>query len=147
MLQYAEALAHPRRLMPTGRAELQHALCIVGLALAACEKSVQIVYERGLRPPEKWHEPWLTRITGQLIAAFGALEAELAHRPLAAERGAISQPGISTAVAWQFTQQMLPELVPAGAYAKLAAFSAQAEALPEFIAAPHGEGTYRAEAG
>lgn len=144
IMEYAEALARPgRSLMPTSVPELQHALRVIGLALAACEKSVQIIYERGLRPPEKLHEPWLARVTGQLLAAFGALEEELARRPLAVTSATIDQAGVSTAVAWQFAQQMVPELVPAADYPILAAFSAKAEALPEFLAAPHGAGTYR----
>ena len=54
ILEYAEALAASNRsLMPTNLAERQHALRAIGLALAACEKTVQIVYERNLRPPEK----------------------------------------------------------------------------------------------
>src|SRR5213594_3859437 len=47
ILEYAEALAGLRRsLLPGGAVERQHVLRIIGLALAACEKSVQIVYER-----------------------------------------------------------------------------------------------------
>ena len=88
ILDYAEALAetpaHPRKsLMPAGIAERQRALRVLGLALAACEKSVQIVYERGVRPAEKLHQPWVDRVTGQLLAACGALETELARQPLA----------------------------------------------------------------
>ena len=142
IMEYAEAVARPRSLMPSGLQELQHALRIIGLSLAACEKSVQIIYERGLRPPEKLHEPWVTRVTSQLLAAYGALEEEVARRPLAATSSTITQAGLSTAVGWHFTQQMLPEVVPAANYPSLVAFSAQAEALPEFVAAPHGDGTY-----
>jgi glutathione S-transferase len=142
ILEYAQAMAHPRTLMPSALGELQHALRVVGLALAACEKSVQIVYERGLRPPEKLHEPWVARVTGQLLAAYRALEIELAARPLAVRSSSINQAGISTAVAWFFTQQMLPEVVPEAQFPVLTAFSAQAEKLAEFRAAPHGEGTY-----
>ena len=79
ILDYAESLAAPRSLMPAGLAQRRDALKIIGLALAACEKSVQIYYERELRPAEKMHEPWMTRITGQLLAAYDALEAELPH--------------------------------------------------------------------
>ena len=61
ILEYVQALARPRSLMPAGIKELQRELCLIGLALAATEKSVQIVYERGLRPPEKVHEPWHSR--------------------------------------------------------------------------------------
>ena len=144
ILQYAEAVAHGRTLMPADRHELQQALRIIGLALAACEKSRQLIYERRLRPPEKLHEPWVARVTGQLLAAYAALEEEVAGRPLAATSSTITQAGVSTAVAWCFTQQMLPDDVPAAQYPSLAAFSAQAETLPEFKAAPYGERTYRA---
>jgi glutathione S-transferase len=143
ILEYAQALARPRSLVPSTLQELQHTLRVVGLALAACEKSVQIIYERGLRPPEKLHEPWVTRVTGQLLAAYGALETELAQRPLAVTSAALTQAGVTAAIAWHFTQQMLPEVVPAAHYPSLVSFSAKAEALPEFMAAPHGDGTYR----
>lgn len=144
ILQYAEAMAAPRAsLMPRGMAELKRSLRITGLALAACEKSVQIVYEHELRPSEKLHQPWVSRVTGQLLAAYGALEAELTHQPLVASRAGIDQAGVSTAIAWHFTQQMLPQVVVAANYPALQAFSRQAEALPEFVAAPHGTGTYR----
>jgi len=143
ILQYAEALANSERsLLPTGIAALQRALRTIGLALAACEKSVQIVYEHKLRPAEKLHEPWLNRVTGQLLAAYGELEADLNSAPSSPTSKTIDQGGVSTAVAWHFTQQMLPGLVPASEYPALREFSAKAEALAEFIAAPHGAGTY-----
>jgi hypothetical protein len=51
IIEYAEALANGgRSLMPRALAERRHALREIGLALAACEKSVQIIYERNLRP-------------------------------------------------------------------------------------------------
>ncbi len=142
ILDHAETVAPgSRSLMPASPAERLRLLRIVGLAMAACEKSVQIVYERQLRPAEKLHEPWLSRVTGQLLAAYGELEAELARRPLAAQREAIDQAGVSTAVAWRFTQAMQPGLVDAARHPRLQAFSDAAERLPEFLAAPHGEGT------
>jgi glutathione S-transferase len=143
ILAYAEALARPRSLMPSGLQDLQHELRLIGLALAACEKSGQIVYERGLRPPEKQHAPWVDRVTSQLLGAYAALEQELLARPLAVTSPTLRQSGVSVAVAWHFTQQMLPEVVPAANFQRLVAFSAAAEALPEFEAAPYGEGTYR----
>jgi len=143
ILQYAEALAEPgKSLMPADTAGLRHALRIIGLALAACDKSVQIYYEHALRPAEKLHEPWLARMTGQVLAAYGALEAEIARQPLAVGSRAIDQAGISTAVAWHFTQMMLPHVVDAAKYPALKQFSARAEALPAFLAAPHGDSTY-----
>lgn len=143
IIEYAERLASPRTLMPEGLDAFVHAQRVVGLALIACEKSVQIIYERDLRPSDKRHEPWLERVTGQLLAAYAALEQEIARRPPAVTSAAITQDAISTAVAWQFTQQLLPAVVPPATCPALSALSAQAEALPEFRAAPHGDGTYR----
>ena len=143
ILQYAEALARPRTLMPSDRTELLHDLRLTGLALAAMEKSVQIVYERGLRPPEKMHEPWVTRVTGQLLSAYGELQSEFGRRPIEPTESTLRQAGVTVAVAWHFTQQMIPELVPSGSLPLLAGFSAAAETLPVFRAAPHGEGVYQ----
>lgn len=145
ILEYAEALARPRTLMPSGLTELQHDLRLIGLALAATEKSVQIVYERGLRPPEKLHEPWVARLTDQLLSAYGELESEFARGAIALGESATRQADVTIGVAWHFTQQMIPEVVPAGSYPRLGAFSAAAEALPAFKAAPHGDGTYRSD--
>jgi glutathione S-transferase len=137
ILEYAERLAAPRAsLVPAGRREAQHDLRLVGLALAACEKAVQLVYETTLRPAEKQYEWWLERVRGQLAAALAALEAELVRAPLGASREAITQAGVTGAVVWEFTQSMLAEVVVASAHPALAAHTAAAEALPEFLALP-----------
>jgi len=144
IIEYAEALAGGRNsLMPNALVERQHTLRQIGLALAACEKSVSIIYERNLRPPEKLHQPWVSRVTDQLLAAYQMLESGLAALPLAVTSAAINQAGVSVAVAWHFTQQTIPEAVPASNYPALRALSAMAEGLPEFMAAPHGVGVYR----
>jgi glutathione S-transferase len=145
ILEYAEAMATGgRSLMPRDLAERRRVLRRIGLALAACEKAVQVVYEHHLRPAEKLHQPWLDRVAGQLEAAFTALEAEFDARPMAADSAALDQGDVSTAVAWFFTQQMLPGMVPVERHPNLHALSAMAESLPEFCAAPHGDSTYRA---
>jgi glutathione S-transferase len=147
ILDYAEALAAPRRsLMPRGLDERLEALRCLGLALAALEKSVQIVYERNVRPAEKQHEPWIARVRGQMLAALDGLEALVARRPLAVQRATIDQAGVTAAVAWRFIEAMQPEIVEASRFPTLAAHSTQAEALPEFVAAPHGSTTVAAAA-
>lgn len=71
ILDYLESLAPAdKKLLPQAPAARAHDLQLLGLALAACEKSVQIVYEHNLRPAEKLHAPWLDRISGQLLAAY-----------------------------------------------------------------------------
>jgi glutathione S-transferase len=136
MLQYAEGLAVPRSLMPREPGALARELRLIGLALAACEKSAQIVYERALRPAEKRHDPWVQRVTGQLLAAYGELEHELAVRALAATADGIGQAAITVGVAWTFTQSVLAEQVPAAHFPRLVAHAAACEALQVFCAIP-----------
>ena len=143
ILDYAEALAAPRSLMPSGLAQRQAALRTIGLALAACEKSVQLLYERNLRPPEKQHEPWAARVLGQMHAAFGELEAELARRSQSGAPQSIGAAEVTTAVAWHFTERVLPGTVKDADYRLLRSLSARAEQLPQFVAAPYGDGTVR----
>jgi|SRR5215467_11680079 len=137
ILEHAERLAPPERhLMPAAIRDQARARRVIGLALAACEKTVQIVYERNLRPPEKQHQPWIDRVRGQLLAAYGLLESEVASgrdwlfgvRPLQAD--------ISVAVAWHFTQSVLADVVSAERHTGLKGFSERAETLPQFQAWP-----------
>jgi glutathione S-transferase len=144
IIDYAEALARDRdpasrSLMPRTIADRQRTLQLTGLALAACEKSVQIVYERSLRPPEKQHAPWVARVQGQLAAALAELETGLARQPLVCTNASIDQAGVSCAVTWFFVRALLPELANAADHPALQAHSEQAERLPEFSKAPHGD--------
>lgn len=143
ILAYAEALAGRRTtLMPSAIPDLQRALKLIGLGLAAAEKSVQIYYERELRPADKQHQPWLTRVTGQALAAYAELEAELCARPLGSTTATIDQAGVTIAVAWHFTHATIPGMVPASSYPAVGKFAQEVEGLPAFKAAPHGAGTY-----
>jgi glutathione S-transferase len=135
ILDYAEALAG-RSLVPADLAARCEDLRLTGLALAACEKSVQMVYETRLRPPEKQHQPWLDRVQAQLLAAYGLLEQSLSRAPLPLASPGLTQAGVSVAVAWAFTQYVLPGVVAPQDHPALQAFSEQAEQLAEFQAFP-----------
>jgi glutathione S-transferase len=144
IIDYAEGMVTKgRSLMPSAPVQRQHALRQIGLALAACEKSVAIIYERNLRPAEKLHQPWVDRVTTQLLSAYQLLEADLVAQSPAADSATINQAGVTIAVAWNFTQQELPGVVPAANYPAVRQFSATAERQREFMAAPHGAGTYK----
>jgi glutathione S-transferase len=146
ILQYAESLAQGsaarRSLMPAGGMALERALHVTGLALAACEKAVQIIYERGLRPADKQHEPWIGRVSLQMVAAFDGLERAYAGAVPAPDSDTLMQSELTTAVAWHFARQMVPEVIDPVRFPALATLSAAAETLAEFKAAPHGDGTY-----
>lgn len=135
ILQWAATLSQ-RSLRPQGGPALQRDLRLTGLALAACDKAVQIVYERNLRPAEKQHAPWVDRVAGQLLAACALLEAELSRTPLPTPGQDISDAGITMAVAWGFMQMMVPDTVAAAGHPALAAYAAEAERLPAFLASP-----------
>lgn len=137
ILDYLERLVQPEhRLMPLDMAGYLHAQRMIGLALAACEKTVQIVYEHSLRPEEKRHQPWIDRVRLQLLAAYRVLEAEIDTKQQWLFGPFPCQADISIAVAWRFTQGVVAELVAAGDYPALSDFSKRAEALPEFLSAP-----------
>ncbi|WP_210639206.1 glutathione S-transferase family protein [Pseudomonas sp. Tri1] len=136
IIDYLEALAAPgKSLMPDDLAQRARSLRLLGLALAACEKSVQIYYERNLRPAEIQHAPWVERVEGQLAAAYGMLEQELEKQPLSTD-GSIDQAGITVAVAWSFTNLVVPDQVQGKAFPLISAFTAYAEGLEAFVSTP-----------
>jgi glutathione S-transferase len=130
ILEYAERLAPSKSLMPTDARGYAKALHLIGFAMAANEKTVQMVYEKTQRPAEKQHQPWLDRVSGQLQRAYSVLEKEM---PSGWFGGAApNQADITVAVAWRFTQSRFPEVATGAAHPKLAAHSARAEKLPAF---------------
>ncbi|NUU38951.1 glutathione S-transferase [Pseudomonas sp. C2B4] len=136
IIDYLEALAGPERsLMPADIDQRLRALRLIGLALAASEKSVQLYYERNLRPEEIQYQPWVERVEGQLAAAYSALERELEKQPLKTD-GLIDQAGITLAVAWSFTNYVVPDQVSTAQFPRIAAFTDYAEGLEVFVSTP-----------
>ena len=127
-------------LMPTSITQYQKALYLIGLGLNACDKSVQIVYERELRPEEKQHQPWFERVQSQLLAAYDLIEKEMSNREGWLVENQMTHADIAIAVAWQFTQYMISDVVPIDRYPAISALSATAEALPAFKASPLAPG-------
>ena len=137
ILDYVESTVEPaRRLTPAEGERRREALRVSGLALAAAEKCVQMIYEQQQRPPEKRHEPWIQRVAGQANAGFGELEKAIQPgRWLQGDR--VSAADVVTACVWRFAQFYRQETgIDASRYPKLAAHSARAEALPEFVSTP-----------
>jgi glutathione S-transferase len=136
IIEHAEKLAG-RSLAPDDLAAHARAQRIIGLALAACEKSVQIVYENQLRPQEKRHQPWLDRVNEQLLAAYRLLDEEIGTAEGWLFGAAPLQADITAAIAWTFTTRMLPDLLPADAFPALTRLAARAEAQEAFKAWPY----------
>ncbi|OPA89366.1 glutathione S-transferase [Pseudomonas fluorescens] len=127
ILDYLEALApNDKKLLPQAPLARAHDLHLLGLALAACEKSVQIVYEHNLRPAEKLHAPWLDRISGQLLEAYALLDKHLA------DSEALTQSSLTAAVAWSFSQFTVASVVKADAFPDLKRHAECLERHPAF---------------
>ncbi len=144
ILAYADRLLAPdgllSPLMPQSSQSMddyQRSLRLIGLGLNACDKSVQVLYERDLRPAEKQHQPWQDRIQSQLRTAYDLLEPYASARSsdwLVGER--LTQADITVCVAWQFTQFVAAQVIDAHDYPALSALSHQAESLAAFKAFP-----------
>ncbi|QJR11966.1 hypothetical protein DSM104443_03049 [Usitatibacter rugosus] len=140
ILDYVEAVAPPeRRLMPADVKARLATLRLIGFAMAGNEKCVQVHYEHTQRPAEKVHGAWLERVTTQANAAFEELEVDV----LGLKGGWFGGPrldaaDVAVAIAWRFSQHYCVKEVPAAKYPALVAYSARAEALPEFTAFPVG---------
>ena len=125
ILDYVESqVTESRRLMPAHGIEHREALRLTGLALAACEKCVQIVYEKTQRPEDKRHGPWLER------------DLEKAEPWLQGAK--VTAADVAVACTWRFAQHATADEVLAAKYPRLARHSERAEALPEFASTPLG---------
>lgn len=135
IIQYFESLRPDGGLTPTDPGGRLRCLRQTGIALSICDKAVQLYYEIGLRPESlRWGE-WITRVTGQLRDTAAVLDRECALSVdwLGGDRPDLAD--ISAAVAWRFSGYVLPQILAADAYPRLAELSARAEQLPAFRAA------------
>ncbi|TVZ41374.1 glutathione S-transferase [Alteromonadaceae bacterium 2753L.S.0a.02] len=131
ILQFVEAsLTNNVTLWPDDPKSLPGAFRAVCLSLAACDKGVQLIYERNLRPETAQFEPWIERVSGQIQAALEGLEIEIKNRPaLFSEAGHAS---IASAIAWQFISSQLSGEAILGDYPNLVAHSEKMEMLDQF---------------
>ncbi|HEY2624699.1 MAG TPA: glutathione S-transferase [Dyella sp.] len=135
IIDWAETISERPSLMPGESAARLRALRLIGAALTASEKSVQIVYEHK-READKRDAAWLQRVKGQLHAAYGVLEREIDGVDGWLFGNSPGQADVSIAVAWGFTQLVTPEAVDPASYPRLAAFAMRAEQHPVFVALP-----------
>ena len=137
ILDYVEAtLPVETRLTPADIDRRRRALHLVGFALSAADKGVSIVYENEQRPADKRHAPWLARSLDQVHAAFGELEGAASKASPWLQGEHLTSADVMVACAWRFNQHYNAAEIPASRYPALAAYSARAEALPEFTAVP-----------
>lgn len=136
ILYYFEALSGANhKLLPANTDALAKDLQILGIILAACEKAVQNIYEHKLRPEEKQHQPWVERITRQLLAACREWDTLLEGRAIAPRP---DQVAVTSTVVWSFIQFMIPRVVAADNFKNIQSLAEACEALPAFKKYPLG---------
>ncbi|BBK43998.1 glutathione S-transferase [Allostella vacuolata] len=137
ILDYLDERAGPARaLTPPAGPERRRVQQLVAIAVGTMEKAVGFSYETKRRPAERQHQPWIDNLKSQVAGGLAGLEA-IEQEPWLAGPS-MTQADISAAVLVQFLEAMTPDLLPAGAYPRLAARTARMSALPAFqeIAAP-----------
>jgi len=135
IIDWAQSISSKAALMPNDATQRLRATRLIGIAIAASEKSVQIVYEHK-REEDKRDAGWLQRVRGQLRSACDLLDRELDGVEGWLFGDAPTQADVSIAVAWGFTQIVAADVIDERAYPKLAKFSQRAEQHPDFAALP-----------
>ena len=140
IIDYLESQLAHRSLMPGDTDKYRAAIQFIGAALIVMEKRAQLIYEIDHRPEDRQHGPWIERLEQQLEGAIDMLEAYVSA---AADSGYnwllgddMTQADITIAVAWRFILHNDNGNTDLQKYPALAAFSARAEALPQFLACP-----------
>jgi glutathione S-transferase len=143
ILEYLNTLVAPEQRLGTPELrKCSQQFRLIGLALNACDKSVQYFYETGLRPESTRHQPWIDRIVQQIEQAYYGLNEEMPSAMLVSPQR-WSQAAITAAVAFKFTDNMVPASVcDLNQFSNLVAWSQLAEKLPEFQRAAYGDKAY-----
>jgi glutathione S-transferase len=136
IIDHLESISTGPSLIPQDPGQQRNALQIIGVALVAMEKTVQLIYEFKQRPPEAQHQPWIDRVQEQLTSACELLEQSASNANPWLMNDSMTQADVTLAVAWRFIQQVFPERVNQSDYPALVRFSTQAELQAEFIACP-----------
>ena len=125
-----------RALLPAAGPSRREALRLMSLAVGAGEKARDQLYERMVRPREKYHEPWVERCREQMHGALGQLESSCAQRSssewLVDDR--LTQADITVTCLCSFLDDSLQVFGTAHAYPSLESVVHRCEALPEFQA-------------
>ena len=131
ILDYLDHKVGPEKsLTPLSGPERIRVMALIGLAVGAVEQSIAEYYERGKRPSEKYHQPWMDQLLEQSKDGFVALDQE-AQSPWMTGNS-ITQADISTISFWDFAKHNRPDDAPPLDCPKLEALSERASAMPEF---------------
>jgi glutathione S-transferase len=123
-----------RALLPAAGAARREALRLISLAIGASEKARDQLYERMVRPPGKYHEPWVARCRAQMHGALQLLESTCCERGTGAwlVDDRFTQADVTVGCIATFLSEALGVFADPSRYAALGAHRERCEALPEF---------------
>jgi glutathione S-transferase len=123
-----------RALLPAAGAPRREALRLISLAIGASEKARDQLYERMVRPPEKYHEPWVERCREQMHGALELIEEACRARGTAAwlVGDRFTQADVTVACIATFLDESLDVFAGPRRYGALTDHRQHCEALPEF---------------
>lgn len=131
ILDWADEQAGPERaLVPAAGAERRRVLRSVAFALGAAEKAVQSHYERNLKAEGRSDPAWVARLEGQAAGGFAVLEEALGEAEWL--HGRLTQADITAAIAYDFSDVMVPRVVAEGRFPRLAALTRRLNETPAF---------------
>lgn len=136
ILDYLDGLAREagrEALIPAAGTGRRRVWQFTGLAQAATDKAVAIVYEFRRPPLQRWEE-WLGRVRVQMRAAFAELEQALSKPWLAEER--LTHADVMAAVGIGFIRYTIPDEWPGGSFPRLEVLAARLEATDAFRRVP-----------
>jgi glutathione S-transferase len=124
-----------RALLPASGASRREAYRLIALAIGAGEKARDQLHERMVRPPEKYHEPWVARCREQMHGALEVIETHCRETGCDAwlVDSRFSQADITVTCIATFLSESL-EVFAEQPYPMLKAQVERCEALPEFRA-------------
>ncbi len=138
IIDYLEGLAEDeRKLIPINLKERQAVLQIEAIALGLAETSVELRIELYRKNPTAHDPNWISRLERQICSALTWLE-NSNPSPWLCGSG-LSLPDVTTAVAYTYLKQKLPDFVPPNKYPCLDKLWEQCEALSEFCSAQYSE--------
>lgn len=77
IIEYCDRVSDELSLWSREESTRRHCTALFGLAQTACDKAVQLTYERELRPAEKQFSDEASRVAGQVAAACELLEPQV----------------------------------------------------------------------
>jgi glutathione S-transferase len=120
ILDYLDEKVGPEKaLIPLSGPKRRKVLKLSALAVGAAEKGVIAFYEKSRRPDDKVWDEWIEKNSSQVLGGLGAIEQAAPEDGGWLADREITQADITTAVAIEFINVVMPDLIDDKAFPRL----------------------------